>query len=239
MSIVEKSAPPSRANNEHGAELGTRIREIVRAYRIDTWAAYSLNQLTKRGAGIYVQQHGIFTRHSRRAWAYVVGNCPEVEVRRFIVAENLYEEEGVEETSHINKLVKMGIACGLTSEEIYGAAALPSTRAALLIWETLTKDRPWLVGAAAKGCLELETTAGIEGKRWMDRLGLSADDVDFWLLHHEADKVHGAGSIDLVLKYLPRAGDVTENDIIQAVEDSMFAFKTFREGIAQAAEQAG
>lgn len=238
MSIAEKTAPVSQASASL-ADLGARLREIVRSYRSDAWASYSENNLTRRGASIYVQQHGIFTRHSRRAWAYVVGNCPEVEVRRFIVAENLYEEEGVEETSHINKLVKMGVACGLTSEEIYGAQALPSTRAALLIWETLTKDRHWLIGAAAKGCLELETTAGIEGNRWMDRLGLSADDVDFWLLHHEADKVHGAGSIDLVLKYLPHAVGVTAGDIVTAVEDSMFAFKTFREGIARAAMQPG
>jgi pyrroloquinoline quinone (PQQ) biosynthesis protein C len=237
MAIVEKTAPVSSADASL-AGLGTRIREIVRTYRADGWATYSQSSLTRRGAAIYVQQHGIFTRHSRRAWAYVVGNCPEVEVRRFIVAENLYEEEGVEETSHINKLVKMGVACGLTSEEIYGAYALPSTRAALLAWETLTKDRHWLIGAAAKGCLELETTAGIEGKRWMERLHLTADDVDFWLLHHEADKVHGAGSIDLVLKYLPQAGGITADDILTTVEDSMFAFKTFREGIARAAMQA-
>jgi pyrroloquinoline quinone (PQQ) biosynthesis protein C len=237
MSIVEKTAPVGHANGSL-ADLGTRIREIVRSYRTDGWAKYSQNSLTRRGASIYVQQHGIFTRHSRRAWAYVVGNCPEVEVRRFIVAENLYEEEGVEETSHINKLVKMGVACGLTSEEIYGAHALPSTRAALLVWETLTKDRNWLIGAAAKGCLELETTAGVEGKRWMDRLGLTAEDVDFWLLHHEADKVHGAGSIDLVLKYLRHAVGISADDILTTVEDSMFAFKTFREGIADAAMHA-
>src|ERR1700722_10067621 len=173
MSIVEKTAPANHTNGSL-AELGTRIREIVRTYRADGGATYSQNSLMRSGAAIYCQQHGIFTRHSRRAWAYVVGNCPEVEVRRFIVAENLYEEEGVEETSHINKLVKMGVACGLTSEEIYGADALPSTRAALLVWETLTKDRHWLIGAAAKGCLELETTAGIEGNRWIDRLGPAA-----------------------------------------------------------------
>src|SRR5579863_3029214 len=150
--------------------LIARIGKIVVRYRSgDRWSAYSEKSLTKRGAAIYVQQHGIFTRHSRRAWAYVVGNCPEVEVRRFIVKENLYEEEGVEELSHYLKLIKMGRAVGLVPDEIESAPPLPTTRAALLLWETLTKDRHWLIGAAAKGAMEYRTTSGDEGKRWMEQ----------------------------------------------------------------------
>ena len=219
-----------------GAALMEQIKLIVRRYRAeDPWTAYSANSLTKAGAGIYVQQHGVFTRHSRRAWAYVVGNCTEAEVRRFIVRENLFEEEGSEETSHYLKLVRMGEALGLSAREVHEAKPLPSTRASLNIWETLTKDRHWIIGAAAKGAMELETTAGIEGGRWMEQLGLSRESVDFWLLHHEADAVHGSGSLDLVMKYLPCVRGVDQGDILTAVEDSLFAFVLFRRGIVAAA----
>lgn len=223
--------------NDHASnEILPRIDRIVRAYRAeDPWTAYSATTLTKRGAGIYCQQHGIFTRHSRRAWAYVVGNCPEVEIRRFIVKENLYEEEGVPEDSHYLKLVKMAKAVGVDDDAMHAAAELPATRASLLIWETLTKDRHWLVGAAAKGALEYRTTSGVEGERWMRQLGLSESDVDFWLLHHEADKVHGMGSLDLVLKYLARQHVVTEDEIADAVDASLFAYNLFRRGIVEAA----
>lgn len=206
------------------------------------WHDYSAYRLTKHGAGIYVQQHGIFTRHSRRAWAYVVGNCPEVEVRRFIVKENLYEEEGIEATSHYNSLARMGIAVGLTKREIDEATALPSTRAALLMWETLTKDRHWLIGCAAKGTLEQNAmpevgrTNFVQGNAWMRQLGLSREDVDFWLVHDELDRVHGSGNLTFVEKYLPKYPEVSREDVLTAAEDSIFAFTVFWNGIADAAE---
>jgi len=218
--------------------LLARAEGICAAYRArDGWSAYSKRQLSRAGARLYCQQHGIFTRHSRRAWAYVVGNCPEVEVRRFIVRENLFDEEGTDEGSHFLKIVRMGQALGLTAEEVIEAEPLPSLRAAMLIWETLTKDRHWLIGAAAKGALEMKTPAGSEGTRWIERLGLTRSDCDFWLLHQEADEVHGPGAFALVLKYLPKYPEVSVNDILQAVEDSNFATNLFRDGVGAAAAE--
>jgi pyrroloquinoline quinone (PQQ) biosynthesis protein C len=217
-----------------------RIDGITRTYRTaDPWTAYSGGSLSKRGAGIYCRQHGLFTRHSRRAWAYVVGNCPEVEFRRFVVKENLYEEEGVPEESHYLKLVKMAKAVGISERDMDDAAPLPATRVALLAWETMTKDRHWLIGAAAKGGLEYKTTSGLEGERWMSALGLSRSEAEFWLMHHEADKVHGSGSLELVMKYLPHQPAVTEDDIVEAVETSLFAYNMFRRGIVEAALEEG
>lgn len=215
---------------------------VNRALAGNRWPAYSLNRLTRHGAGVYVQQHGVFTRHSRRCWAYVVGQCPEVEVRRFIVRENLFEEEGSEETSHFTLLQRMGVAVGLTPAEVDQAVALPSTRAALLIWETLTKDRHWLVGCAAKATLEQMSMPEVgrssytQGMAWMRQLGISKEEADFWLLHDELDRVHGSGAFDFVEKYLPAYPQVRRSDVLTAVEDSTFAFAMFWSGIADAAE---
>ena len=60
------------------------------------WVAFSKDRLTKEAARVLVEQWSSFTRHSRQCWAYVVRNCPLVEVRKFIVTENLYEEEAQE-----------------------------------------------------------------------------------------------------------------------------------------------
>ncbi len=221
----------------------TEINQLIRHYMDGIrWFDYSENRLSKEGAGLYVQQHGVFTRHSRQCWAHVVGNCPEVEPRRFIVKENLFEEEGIEEESHYLKLVKMGEALGLTSEQVHQAQALPSTRAALLIWETLTKDRHWILGCVAKGALEQvnQVECGemslAEGNRWMNNLGLTENDVEFWLMHDELDKEHGSGAFDLALHFLPAARGVDANDVLEAVEDSMFAWKIFLDGIAGVAD---
>lgn len=206
------------------------------------WTNYSLNHLTRRGAGIYVQQHGVFTRHSRRCWAYVVGQCPEVEVRRFIVRENLYEEEGIEATSHFTTLQRMGIAVGLSAQQVEDAIALPPTRAALLIWEALTKDRHWLIGCAAKATLEQMNMpeagmfSSVQGQAWMGQLGLSKEDVDFWLLHDEVDRSHGPGVFALVERYLSKYPEVSRADVLTAVDDSAFAWALFWNGIADAAQ---
>lgn len=207
------------------------------------WFDYSENHLTREGAGIYLRQHGVFTRHSRQCWAHVVGNCPEVDVRRFIVRENLFEEEGIEEQSHYLKLVKLAEAVGLSAGEVHNAPAFPTTRVALLVWETLTKDRHWIIGCAAKAALEQvnQTQCGdmsnLEGRRWMRQLGLSSDEVEFWLMHDELDKEHGSGAFGAVAKYLSKTPGVTASDVLTAVEDSITAWKIFLDGIAAAATE--
>lgn len=231
-------------STDTGVSLQRDVDSVIKRIMDDIrWFDYSESSLTKKGAGVYVQQHGVFTRHSRQCWAYVVGNCPEVDVRRFIVRENLFEEEGIEEQSHYLKLVKMGKAVGLSERDVHEASALPSTRAALLVWETLTKNRHWIIGCAAKATLEQVNQvqcgdmSNNEGKRWMRHLGLSKDEVEFWLMHDELDKEHGSGAFDAVARYLPRAPGVTTGDVLKAVEDSITAWKIFLDGIAATVTQ--
>ena len=82
----------------------------------------------------------------------------------------------------------------------------------------------------------MRTPSGAEGQRWMDKLGLTREQCDFWLLHQTADQVHGPGAVALVLKYLPRYPEISEDDILAAAEDGMMASRTFRLGIVEAAE---
>src|ERR1041384_1622399 len=91
------------------------------------WVPYSKERLTKKGARVLIEQWASLTRHSRQCWAYVVGNCSIIEVRKFIVTENLYEEEAQEGHSHFEILVRMGEALGLTRDQILDAKPLPTT----------------------------------------------------------------------------------------------------------------
>ena len=224
------------------AKLEKQIKQIVKDYMDQAgWFNYSATGLTRAGAREFVKQWGVFTRNSRQAWANVVGNCTEVEVRRFIVRENLYEEEGIEESSHFLILADAGIAVGLTMEEILNAKALPSTRAAMRVWETLTRNRHWMVGCAAKLCLELPSdpdcgnASASQFELWTSRLGLTAHQARFFSKHDELDQVHGSGAMGLLMKYLERQHIVTGNDILEAVEESFFAFKIYLDGLSDAA----
>lgn len=222
-------------------ELISALDHIVRRYMdaID-WFSYSDQHLTRQGAQIYVMQHGVFTRESRRHWAYVVGNCPHIEVRRFIERENLYEEEGIEEESHFLKLVRMGEAVGLTHREVEEALPLPTTRTALWVWECLTKNRPWWVGLAAKAVLERTNApqcgnmSAAEGERWKRQLGLSPHALEFWIMHDEIDQIHGSGAYDALVQNVKSAEQ--EREILQAAEDSMAAWKWWLDGVAKAAQ---
>lgn len=125
---------------------------------------------------------GIFYR---RCWAYVVGNCAHVEVRKFVVAENLYEE-AQEGHSHFEILARMGKALGLSRKRIEFAKPLPTTVVATHAWETLTKNRTWYEGLAAKSVLERTHNPNCgnfsarEAERWMRQLKLSKEATEFW-----------------------------------------------------------
>lgn len=203
------------------------------------WVAYSKDRLTAQGARTLLQQWGIFTRHSRRCWAYVVGNCPHTEIRKFVVTENLYEEEALEGHSHFEILLRMGSALGLSREELELAKPLPSTVVALHAWEALTKNRSWYEGIAAKAVLERTNNpdcgnfSALEAERWMRQLKLSRDDVEFWLLHDSVDQIHGDGALRLMEKYLKT--DDERAAAIRAAEESMMAWRVYLDGIYEAA----
>lgn len=202
------------------------------------WVAYSKDRLTVQGARTLLQQWGIFTRHSRRCWAYVVGNCPHTEIRKFVVTENLYEEEALEGHSHFEILLRMGSALGLSREELELAKPLPSTVVALHAWEALTKNRSWYEGIAAKAVLERTNNpdcgnfSSLEAERWMRQLKLSRDDVEFWLLHDSVDQIHGDGALCLMEKYLKT--DDERAAAIRAAEESMMAWRVYLDGIYEA-----
>jgi pyrroloquinoline quinone (PQQ) biosynthesis protein C len=194
---------------------------------------------TREAAQVYLQQWGIFTRHSRRCWAWVVGNCPEVEVRRFITRENLYEEEGEVATSHYEKLVRLGLKVGLQRAAIDDAEPEPSTALALLVWECLTKNRSWLEGLAAKAVLErggFPDLRRIQAQNWQTCLGLTEQDVDFFGMHITADQIHGSGAYELLERFT-RPED--EGAVLAAGQRSMQAMALFSNGIVAAMQARG
>lgn len=223
------------------SEFMQRVGDVVKTTNERLLWNKMHDPVTKEAAQTWVLQFGQFTRHSRQCWANVVGNCPHIAVRRFIVAENLWEEEANEQTSHFDILVRMGEAVGLKADEILDATPVAATTAALLAWETLSRSRPWIEGLAAKGCLEMTNLAelgrwsGAEAERWMASLGLPREAVEFFTLHDEVDQVHSSGSMDAVVKY---ATPVDLDRALVAVEQSMAAWKVFFDGMALAAAEA-
>ena len=216
-------------------DFGAAIDKVVAAYNDRLlWVAYSKNKLTKEAARVLVEQWSSFTRHSRQCWAFVVGNCPIVEVRKFIVAENLYEEEAQEGHSHFEILARMGIALGLTRDQIVNARPLPSTVVAMRAWEALTKNRTGYEGLAAKLVLERTNAPQCgnfshhQDEHWRRQLGLTREETEFWWMHDAVDQVHGDGSLHLLEKYVTR--DAERKAALRAAEESMMAWQVYFDG---------
>jgi len=211
------------------------IDQIVADYNLSLeWVSFSKDHLTVEAARVLVQQWASFTRHSRQCWAYVVGNCPHVEVRKFVVTENLYEEEAMEGHSHFEILVRMGTALGLSREEIENAKPLPTTVVAMHAWEALTKNRTWYEGLAAKSVLERTNNPNCgnfshnEAERWVRQLALSKEDTEFWWMHDSVDQIHGDGSLNLLEKYLKTEAE--RQAALRAAEESMMAWQVYFDG---------
>src|SRR4051812_17806429 len=118
------------------SDFAAALDSIVANYNDSLqWVSFSNTGLTRGAAQVLIEQWASFARHSRQCWAHVVGNCPVIEVRKFIVTENLYEEEAQEGHSHFEVLVRMGMALGLTRHDIEHAKPLPTTVVAMNAWE--------------------------------------------------------------------------------------------------------
>jgi len=224
-------------------EFRTRLDAAIKATNESMlWSLMPDEQLTPEAAKNFVKQFGLFTRHSRQCWANVVGNTPVLEVRRFVVEENLWEEEANAETAHYTLMVRMGKALGLSEDDVDNAVPLPTTQVAFLAWETLTKNRRWLEGLAAKMTLErlnqkdLGNLSAVEAGRWTRQLNLSEADVEFWTLHAEVDQIHGDGTLDLILQHATSSEQLEE--CLAAAEASLAAFKIFLDGIAASGQPA-
>ena len=198
------------------------------------WVPYSKDRLTKEAARVLIEQWSSFTRHSRQCWAHVVGNCPIIEVRKFIVTENLYEEEAQEGHSHFEILARMGMALGLIRDGIVNAKPLPTTIVAMHAWEALTKNRTWYEGLAAKSVLERTNNPNCgnfshhQAQHWMRQLGLTKADTEFWWMHDSVDQIHGDGSLQLLEKYL--TSDAEKKAALRAAEESMMAWQVYFDG---------
>jgi pyrroloquinoline quinone (PQQ) biosynthesis protein C len=221
------------------SDFAATIDEIVADYNGSlAWVTFSKDRLTREAAQVLIEQWASFTRHSRRCWAYVVGNCPHVDVRKFIVTENLYEEEALEGHSHFEILARMGLALGLTREQIDSTPPLPSTVVALNAWEALTKNRSWLEGLAAKSVLERTNNprcgnfSGYEAERWMRQLKLTREETEFWWMHDSVDQIHGDGSLELLEKYMQTEQE--RRSALRAAEESMMAWQVYFDGIYRA-----
>jgi pyrroloquinoline quinone (PQQ) biosynthesis protein C len=184
------------------------------------------------GAAVFAREHCVFARHFPRWFGNIIGNCPEMDVRQYMI-DNMYVEEVKDPaitTGHYESMVNFAVALGFSRKFIDGYKGAIYARMALAYWDRASRAWPWLEAFAA--------VAGLEGARgplvkkmgrtrpmnkdvW-GRLGLKPKAMEHWQAADEADLPEG-GHGDMTLKILAKHADTAEKRarVLDILEESM------------------
>jgi pyrroloquinoline quinone (PQQ) biosynthesis protein C len=172
---------------------------------------FNRNHLTREGARVYALEHCVFAANFPRWLANIAGNCPHLEVRKYLI-ENMYVEEVRDPTvitGHYESLVDFAVALGVDRQFVYNYKGTAITRWRMGYCEWASKVKPWLEGFAAITASEVsrgkEMIARIgerakSSRRTWDSLKLSDKELAHWDSAEEADSHEGGhGDMPLVI----------------------------------------
>jgi pyrroloquinoline quinone (PQQ) biosynthesis protein C len=211
----------------------TYLRYPNRWFDLRRAQAFTLQDLR-----VYLKQFAFVARNFPRWLANVTANCPVLEVRQQLI-RNMWDED-VKDSEfgdcHYNFLLRFGRAVGLKDEEIHGAEPFPTTFAAIMSWDHISRTRSWVEGLAMAGGLELINTEEIRKrinlprvKQAYAKLGLNPEDYLFNALHEVKDEEHGNLNLAVVERFATTEERKQQCKI--AARDAAMLFSMLLEGI--------
>lgn len=215
-------------------EFGVAVLDLYEEMRYTTptlYEEYRTKHLTREGARVYALEHCIFAAHFPRWLANITGNCPHLDVRKYLI-ENMYVEEVHDPTiviGHYESLVDFAVALGLDRQFVYSYRGAPITQMRITYCDWVSRNLPWLEGFAAIAGDEI--SRGTEMiKRVGDRartsrrqwaaLKLPDDALTHWDAAEEAD-THEGGHGDVPLEILKQYADSEEKQeaVLRTIRD--------------------
>ena len=189
----------------------------------NSWEVYLHNHLTREGARVFAAEHCVFANYFPRWFGNIVGNCPHLDARQYMI-ENMYVEEVTDPTidqGHYESMVDFAVALGWDRDYIYSYGGKPYTKMALAFWDSASRGRPWLEAFAAVG--GLAAARGPAGKRlgtvtphnresWAP-LNLPEAALAHWKAGEAADFPEG-GHGDMTMKVLSKYADTEDKQAI-------------------------
>jgi pyrroloquinoline quinone (PQQ) biosynthesis protein C len=176
---------------------------------------YNRNHLSREGARVYALEHCVFAANFPRWLANITGNCPHLEVRKYLI-ENMYVEEVKDPTiptGHYESLVDFAVALGVDREFVHGYGGAPITKMRITYCDWVSRNKPWLEAFAAIAGNEVARgkemikrvgeRARTSRKMWAS-LGLSDEALAHWDAADEADSAeggHGDAPLEILKKY--------------------------------------
>jgi pyrroloquinoline quinone (PQQ) biosynthesis protein C len=232
---AKKTAPSlgrNHAMKRSPDQFQEAILDLLQELRWDTptyLETYNREHLTREGGRVYALEHCVFAANFPRWLLNVAGNCPHLEVRKYLI-ENAYVEEVKDPTittGHYESLVDFAVALGLDRDYVLGYQGAPITKMRIQFCDHVSRYRPWLEGFACVAGNEVARgknmirrvgeRARTSRKTW-DSLKLSEEALAHWDAADEADSSED-GHGDAPLKFLKQYADTEEKQ--QACLDIM------------------
>jgi pyrroloquinoline quinone (PQQ) biosynthesis protein C len=201
------------------------------------------HDLTVEGARIFAAEHCVFADRFPRWFGNIIGNCPSIDARRYMI-RNLYQEEVHDpmiNRGHYDSLVDFAVSLGLDRDDVMSYSGAPHTTMAIAYWDYVSRAKPWLEAFTATGVLELLTNEELASRynaiplnhprTWAPlraQVTEGALDMSHWVAAEVADCQDG-GHGDQALAVLMKHADTLEKQqaCLHALAESIdvFAFQ--------------
>ncbi|MBV9120487.1 MAG: iron-containing redox enzyme family protein [Chloroflexi bacterium] len=209
--------------------------------------------ITLGRARAFAIQHRLNTRQRNSVLKLrVATNVPDWDLRIRLIGSVTQEVVGDHEFAggrpHWMVVEDLGMALGLTTEQMRSANPSGSTELAWAAWQGLMAESHWLEGIVANTCAERPNVpgygrgqvrtlgwSGYDRRRWHETLSLADDQLTFWKVHSEADLDHSNTGWNAVAEHAARLH--MEGAVVDACRRNLIVWKHYWEGIADWGDQ--
>jgi pyrroloquinoline quinone (PQQ) biosynthesis protein C len=180
---------------------------------------FQRDHMSRSGALAFSLEHCQFTDTFPRWFGNIVANCPHIDVRAYMIA-NQYIEEVKDPTiplGHNESMWAFARALGASEDRIRNYVPLVTTTMALHYYDNVSRTRPWLEAFAGVALVEMVTNAALceryglappNAKKPWAKLGLTEGDLSHFAAAEHADHGkgddgpgHGEEALAIVAKY--------------------------------------
>ncbi len=190
------------------------------------------NHMSRAGAAVFGLEHCVFADQFPRWFGHIIGNCPEMDARQYMI-DNMYVEEVHDPTigtGHYESMVDFAVALGHQRDFVYHYQGAVYTKMALAYWDRAARAWPWLDAFAAVAGLEaargpmvadLGNVASLKRSVW-EPLNLSDEALEHWSAGEAADLPEG-GHGDMTLKILAKHANTkeTQSRVLSLLQETM------------------
>lgn len=209
--------------------------------------------MTRGHAVMFVKQHRMNTRQRNSVLKLrVATNCTDWDTKLNIIRacaqEIVADNDFADGRPHWQIIEDLGVALGLTREEIRAEKPISSTEICWAAWDGLMSNRHWLEGIVANTCAERVNCPGygsggqrehgwswVQRQHWAKAFGLKEDQLQFWSVHEEADVEHGNLGWRSVAKFAEQYG--MEDAVVHACDINLRVWQMYMDGIAAAGDK--